>query len=327
MTWNVGNNVRKEAEHWFARRLEPATRDAEHEAFQRWRANDPRRAEAYAEVERVWDDLAILKRSQRLRLAVPEPAASDDRTGATSTHPRARYRVFFAFAASCAALIVLAVLWLNRGTPAVTLATELGEQRTETLADGTTLRLNTSSMLDVEISARERAVTLRSGEAAFDVVKDPSRVFVVSAGDGTITAVGTHFQVRHEADAVTVTLMEGRVHVVRPARREVEWLDPGQQATFSAGASGIVKRNVDVGALTSWMTGRLEFRGTLLEQAVAEANRYSARKLRIGDPGIRQLPVSGTFRTGDVASVATAFEAAFPVRAELGEHEIVLRAR
>jgi transmembrane sensor len=189
------------------------------------------------------------------------------------------------------------------------------------------LRLNTKSVVEVRMTHRRREVTLRSGEAVFDVAKDASRPFVVSAGDGTVTAVGTQFQVRNDAGAVAVTLMEGRVQVARALRREVESLDPGQQATFADNASGIVTRNVDVGALTSWMSGRLEFRGTPLEQAVAEANRYSTRKLRIGDPGIRALAVSGTFRTGDVDGIATAFEAAFDVRVESTGSEVVLYGR
>src|SRR5688572_27628368 len=146
--------------------------------------------------------------------------------------------------------------------------------------------------------------------------KDVSRPFVVAAGDGTVTAVGTHFQVRQEGGQVTVTLIEGRVHVARPSRREFDWLEPGQQAVFDELSTGIVRRNVDVRALTSWMGGRLEFRNTPLEHAVAEANRYSVRKLRIGDPAIARIAVGGTFRAGDVDGMAAAFEAALPVRAE-----------
>lgn len=177
------------------------------------------------------------------------------------------------------------------------------------------------------MSDSRREIMLKSGEAAFDVAKDTARPFVVTAGDGTITAVGTHFQVRHENNKVAVTLIEGRVQLARTAHREIEWLEPGQQATFSEGAGGIVRRNVDAKLLASWANGRLEFRSTPLEQAVEEANRYSARKIRIGDPAIRAIEVSGTFRTGDIDGVAAAFEASFPVRGEIGEDEIVLFGR
>jgi transmembrane sensor len=329
MTGNNDDKVRKEAQRWFARRLEPSVRETEREAFERWRAADPRRADAYAGTEHLWDKLEILKQSERLRLAVADAAVSGGVWRRAWRNHELRYPIFVGLAASLVAVVVLTLVRLNHDheVPARTFATVLGEQRTETLADGTTLRLNTQSVVDVRMTHHRREVMLRTGEAVFDVAKDASRPFVVSAGDGTVTAVGTQFQVRNVGGAVAVTLMEGRVQVARASRREVESLNPGQQASFSQKASGIVTRNVDVEALTSWMSGRLEFRSTPLETAVAEANRYSARKIRIGDPAISALLVSGTFRTGDVDAMAAAFEAAFAVRTESDGKEVVLYGR
>lgn len=321
MTRTVDENARRQAELWFARRLEPSVRDSGREAFEHWRQQNPQNARAYAETERLWNHLAALRRSERLQALVP-PA------GNVALNTQARRSPFLPFllAASLAAVAIFGVAWFTRGPGVQTFATALGEQRTEVLTDGTTMRLNTSSTIEVRMGDRRRDITLKNGEAAFDVAKDAARPFVVSAGDGTITAVGTHFQVRHEGGKVAVTLIEGRVQLARTSHREIEWLQPGQQATFSEGAGGIVRRNVDAKLLTSWASGRLEFRSTPLEQAVAEANRYSARKIRIGDPAIRAIEVSGTFRTGDVDGVAAAFAAAFPVRGEIGEDEIVLFA-
>src|SRR3546814_10289167 len=43
-------------------------------------------------------------------------------------------------------------------------------------------------------------------------------------------------------------------------------------------------RQIDPTATTSWLQGRLDFSGLPLAEAIAEANRYSAVKLRLGDP-------------------------------------------
>lgn len=316
--------VRRQADLWFARRLDPAVREAEHAAFEHWHNADRLHAEAYAETERLWNRLEILKKSTRLNVST-----SALQSVVPSRWVAHRRHFLHAIAAGLALFAIASAIYFfnNRTSPERSFVTALGEQRTETLRDGTILRLNTSSAVDVRMTSSRRELTLEHGEAAFDVAKDVSRPFVVSAGDGMVTAVGTHFQVRHEGDQVIVTLMEGRVQLVRPSRHELEWLEPGQQALFSESASGIVKRNVDARALTSWMNGRLEFRDTPLVEAVAEANRYSARKLRIADPRINRIPVAGTFRTGDVESVAAAFAAAFPVRAELAADEIVLYGR
>jgi len=317
------DKVRKEASRWFARRLDPATHDAEYEAFERWRDADPRRAAAYVASGRVWDKLAILKQSERLRRAAADSAAS--RGTPVWRNQTVRYPVLFGLASVLVVVtLTLVKLTPDHDDPVQTFATAQGEQRTERLTDGTALRLNTESTVDVKMNHLRREIKLRSGEAVFDVAKDVSRPFVVSAGDGTVTAVGTQFQVRNIAGAVAVTLMAGRVQVTRASRRETESLVPGQQATYSGSASGIVTRNVDVGALTGWMSGRLEFRNVPLEEAVAEANRYSPRKLRIGDSAISRLPISGTFRTGDVDGIATAFEAAFAIRVQSTGPDVVL---
>jgi transmembrane sensor len=315
----ISEDIRREAEAWFARRREPAVREAEHEAFERWRASDEAHAHAYADTEQLWDQLAVLQHSEKLQ-ALATKLVTDSPEAA----PRRNRIIPFSLAASVVAVAMLVALWYPGGPEVRKYATALGEQRTETLADGTTLRLNTLSSLEVRMSRSQRDIKLTRGEANFDVAKDATRPFVVAAGDGTVTALGTQFQVRREGKQVAVTLIEGSVQLARPARREVESLEPGQQATFSEDASGIVRRNVNVKALTSWMSGRLEFRSTPLEEAVAEINRYSGRKLRIGDSAINRIEVSGTFRTGDIDGAAAAFEAAFPVRGEMHETEIVL---
>src|SRR3546814_18719886 len=62
------------------------------------------------------------------------------------------------------------------------------------------------------------------------------------------------------------------------------------------------------------MQGRLDFSGLPLAEAIAEAHRYSAVKLRLGDPRMAELPVGGSYRTGDNAGIAAAFSTVFPVR-------------
>src|SRR5262245_47157426 len=113
MTTPVDDRLLKEAEGWFARRLDPSVRDAEQAEFERWRA-DPKRGEAYAEAERLWERLAVLKQSQRLRDLVPESTTLVSRA-AWRRHP-----AVLALAATFAAVAVLTVLWLNRGAPVQT---------------------------------------------------------------------------------------------------------------------------------------------------------------------------------------------------------------
>lgn len=103
-------------------------------------------------------------------------------------------------------------------------------------------------------------------------------------------------------------------------------LEPGEQVALVDNRKEIVRSRIeDREAVLSWTNGRLIFRATPLEEAIAEVNRYARTKIRIADPRLRDLPISGTFVTGDSEILAAALEADFPIQAEqTGRHEIVL---
>jgi len=328
---SVGNSmdsthdaIREEAAAWFAKRRDGAC--SEEAAFETWRGLSDAHARTYAETECAWEQWQPLQNSARMREMTAAAMA------ATAPKPRQaigrRWRPLLA-AASLAAIALVGGIWvlpLMRHTPPVAYSTGLGEQRTEQLPDGTRIVLNTQTTLQVRYSRRQREVMLQHGEAMFEVVHDADHPFIVTTTEGSVTDLGTQFQVRNEDGMATVTLLQGRVEVAAQDQRKR--LVPGEQARYGASVSGIRVRRVDPATTTSWMHGRLDFSGLPLAQAVAEANRYSAVKLRLGDPRLADLPVGGSFRTGDNASIAAALSAVFPVRvARSDAHEIVLMPR
>ena len=74
-------------------------------------------------------------------------------------------------------------------------STAIGQQRSVTLPDGSSIWINTNSRLHVEYSEERRGIFLHQGEAFFDVAKS-ERPFVVAAGNSQVTAIGTAFAVR-----------------------------------------------------------------------------------------------------------------------------------
>ncbi|MGH8125714.1 MAG: FecR family protein [Rhodanobacteraceae bacterium] len=185
-------------------------------------------------------------------------------------------------AATCIVAVVVAVgiqlLPRLLSTPPVTYSTGLDEQRTEQLPDGTRVTLNTQTALQVRYDHGRREVALQHGEAMFEVVHDPKHPFVVTAGDGSVTDLGTRLEIRDDSGTAIVTLLEGRVEVA--ARDERKQLTPGERARYGTRVVGISVRKVDPAAVTAWQHGRLDFNGMPLAQAIADANRYSAVKLR-----------------------------------------------
>ncbi|HEY0503545.1 MAG TPA: FecR domain-containing protein [Lysobacter sp.] len=313
-----------QAEAWMARLMAPDCSAADRTAFEDWLAESPANIEAWLEVERVQALGAELSRDDFLR------AAARAAHRAPAAPARRAWRVWLPAAAAVLVAAVAAVHWWQ--TPGeVTVqqyATQLGEQREVTLADGTVMLLDTASQLTARYDDGQRLIELRSGRAQFVVGQDPRRPFLVRAGAGTVRDIGTTFQVSRRDDVVNVGLLEGRVDVSSAADDTRSTLAPGEQLTIDASGRIGERAPLDVVAARSWPSGDLVFKQRRLDELLAEMNRYSPRQVRLADPSLGALTVSGVFHAGDQEALVAALERGWSLRAvRTGEHEIVLHAR
>lgn len=313
------------AEAWMARLLAPDCTAAERAAFEDWLAQSPDHIEAFVEVERAHSLTMTLRSDAMLRAAGRVVRGSP---------ARARpFRRWWPAAAAAGLVAAVAVLLLRQPDVPATVdhyATAMGEQREVTLADGTVMRMDTASTLTTRFDGRERVIELRGGRAQFVVGEDPRRPFLVKAGASTVRDIGTTFQVSRTGDVVNVGLLEGRVDVSTSAAGTTQrsTLSPGEQVTVLADGRIGDKAPLDVAEARSWPRGDLVFRQRRLDELVAEMNRYSSRQIRIADPELGALRVSGVFHAGDQDALVAVLERGWSLRAErTGEHEIVLHAR
>jgi transmembrane sensor len=320
------DRIREEAAAWFARRRDGAYTQIEQAAFEEWRGRSAPHGRAYSEIESVWNRWKQLQGSERMRkMAAAAMAATAPR------QPKGASGCWQPWLAVACIAALVAIGWTGLlprllPRPPLTYSTALGEQRTERLPDGTRVTLNTETALQVFYDHGRRKVVLQYGEAIFDVVHDPRHPFVVIAGNGRITDIGTRFDVRDDSGTTILTLLEGRVVVI--AQHERRPLTSGQQARYGGYIRGITVRKADPAAVSAWLHGRLDFDGVPLGRAIEDANRYSALKLRLGDPKLAGMQVGGSFRAGDNKAIAAALSAVFPVRVARSDvHEIVLMPR
>lgn len=327
--------VREAAEDWFARLRAPDCDAAQRAAFEAWRVADPLHAQAYAATVRLWSQLEALKGAREVRAYELEALAPAGRPR-QSLRPAARARRWRMPVALAAALVLAVVgyqflpAWL---TPAQQRYAATDRPSDVVLADGSRVHLDVDTHIAVRLARKQRHVELERGRALFTVVRDAGRPFTVAAANGSVTVLGTRFQVWREGARVTVTLVEGAVAVHGPAApggagQEARLLRPGDELRYSPSGVDWELRQVDPEAAVSWSEGRLMFRAAALESAVAEINRYSRRKILLADAALAELRLSGTFRAGDAASVATALPAVLPVRVEQAPGgDIVLHLR
>lgn len=309
------DHIAEQAAEYFARRRSVAL--SERMERDAWLDQDVRHAQAYDEFQKLWDHTGGLASDPELRAL--KVADGSLLRGQGWFQPRRILTIAASFVVLLGAGYL--VTQLMQPPDPVSYATTLGERRTETMPDGTEIVLNTDSALEVRYSNGRRAVDLRQGEAQFEVAHDKARPFVVSIGDDTVIALGTRFQVRREVNSTLVTLLEGSVEVARGDERYL--LKPNERAVLSA-RTGISIASIDPEYATGWMDGWLRFRGVPLAEVIVEANRYSKQKLRLGDPRLADVELSGTFHAGDNTSIADAASLILPVRIEQHESEIVL---
>lgn len=241
-------------------------------------------------------------------------------------------RQWLAAAASVAVASVLAwVAWLAPwGTDdPVTVATAVGEQRFMPLSDGSTVTINTDSLVDVRIDATSREIVLQRGEVLLDVAEDPSRPFRVTSRDVTVEAVATRFSVYRRAEDTLVAVVEGRVAIDwRPVSQGVRpsELDAPIEQSFELGAGQQVALGnvqpfeptpVDPEKITAWTKQRVVFENEPLEAVVAEFNRYNRTNLRLGDPALAKRRITGSFDVNDLDHFIDVLDGLEPIRVEV----------
>jgi transmembrane sensor len=321
------------AARWYARLHAFDCTPGEREEFERWRSEDPSHAAAYTAALGI-ASLVRRKASTNARLrAMTEQALAAGTGPVRAARLRRRFGVVAALAASVIVAVGVANLWRTApgsSEPATVAHVATDDSiRSIVLEDGTTMHVDVSSDLEVHFAPRRREVFLRQGRAVFDVAQDTERPFSVVTGGGRVTAVGTRFQVSQTATGIVVTLAEGIVTVADEpgGTQRSERLVPGDELSILPKERVWVKRTVDPQAATSWSVGRLVFRRTRLADALQEINRYAATKVRLADPTLVDLPVSGTFIAGDSEAAVAAFAAVLPLTLATDGGELLLFRR
>ncbi|MCA3254075.1 MAG: FecR domain-containing protein [Alphaproteobacteria bacterium] len=317
----------RDAADWHARLAAPDASVADWEAFTAWLEADPKRRDAYtqmellaAEIEAGRDALADAVAAQ------PAPPAEVVSLDAVRASRVQRWlRPAGAVAAAVAGLLAFQTLIPAAPVP-VDYATGPAQQRSVTLADGTTAQLNAGTRIRVTFGDGERRVELAQGEAAFDVVHDPANPFVVSAGGSEIRDIGTSFAVRREPAQLTVTVTKGVVDLgpddaPDSGRARVV---AGQQAV--ATASRITVKPVDVAAATAWRQGRLVYTDAPLAEVAADIARYGGRPVTVA-PSAAGLRFTGVLLLDKESEMIARLESLLPVQAERYGREIRLVAR
>ena len=335
-----GDDERLEAANRGIVRVDEGLSDDDRQALEAWLAEDPKNLSELLEAARVWDGTENLS-----RLADLFPQAT-----ARRGH---RPRLIPAIVAAGLIVAIVSALFLltdifpdgpEGQMPHITQSarayeTEVGEQSTALLPDGTVMVLNTNTRVAVSYTANARVLRLERGEIHIEVAEDLARPLSVMAGDRIVQALGTAFSVEITRDhKVEVVVTEGKVVVgIREAGQAQEVAPPvitqsssntvkaGEELLLGAPEEAVTPVSAeDIEVKLSWREGSLIFRGEPLEEALTEVERYTTVEFVFLDEELKHRSVSGRYRAGDVEALLTVLRINFNITYEYSDDGRVL---
>jgi transmembrane sensor len=298
----------REASEWWLRLQEDAALQQGSE-WLAWSQNNSENLDAFDRVESLALELQGLSAADRNELAHEFGVGRSAKRKRFALHGLLRL----------AAAIVLAVAGLiflkNWTSDATTYATERALHQEVTLSDGSRVTVGASSVVSVNMRADERHIQLREGEAYFQVKQEAARPFVVEAGEVSVTAIGTAFDVRRTGRNVAISVTEGRVRVTGVSDAAVE-INAGERISYEPGSQRFKMSAVAPERAAAWRERRLEFVNEPLDVVIANVNRYSSSGVAIVDADVARLTFTGTVLPDSVPAWLNALPSVLPVRVE-----------
>ena len=297
--------LRREAWGWIVQMTSGEVSSADRAALERWCAQSPDHAEAYARAKGLWHTLG-----PAIEAAVPDAGRGLDRGRGMLVRPTRRavvgaLGVAAAGAAGVAVMHPPSDLWPSYSELSADHRTAVGEQRKITLADHATVELNTRTSVNVRGADR---IELIAGEAA--ITTGPSAVEVLAA-NGTVSASDAQLIVRHQGSEVSVTCLGGSVRVAQQQRSVIVPLR--HQVLYSTLGMGDLTA-IDPEVVTGWQRGVLIFLDERLSRVISEVNRYRAGRIILMNEALGERRVSARFNLARLDAVVTQLHDVFGAR-------------
>lgn len=287
-----GPRILQEAAEHLARTINRRLSRAEKQALDTWLAQDARHAQAWADVRRLWEGSSEL----------PEVKT---RTAKAKKITRRRF--------GKTALLLAAggvAAWYLSDYPSADFRTSTGERKSLTAPDGSLIELATHTRLSMAFDAGQRRIELHEGEAFFRVAAD-GRPFVVAAGAGTITALGTAFGVEYRGGDTRVVVTESATQIA--LGRETARVAAGSQLRYGAQGIGALQ-NADPEIDLGWREGRLVFTGEPLGDVVRTLNMWRSGRIVVMNRELAARPITLIVHVDRSETIVGQLERVLPLR-------------
>jgi transmembrane sensor len=297
-------------------------------AFAAWMAIDTNHGKAYADAEKLFDQIILTVRSDTFNVqeqALPEkqsvpsppPDQQTQQQQLQNQYKRSKRWLFPASIAIAASLLFTTLLgsFLKNNLFEIWLSdyhTQAGEIREIAMVDGSRLLLDSKTAVSVNYNESGREIILHHGRVRFTVAKDPVRAFNVLANGLKIQALGTVFQVYNkEHDGVNIAVQEHAVAVRLNSSSQQQvsnekntvTIKTRQQLSYHPGHALASPLNSELSRETAWQKQQLIVIDQPLKDLITELERYHRSRILISDKKLNSLHVTGVFSLKNPDSV------------------------
>lgn len=290
MPANHTDKLREVAIGWFIRIKEAEADDPVRSKFEQWLMASVAHQQAYADVTKVWASFDSPRDLEKL-------ADIADQEAFFQQSARARkIKNVIAGALAAVAIGMSGLLafqtWHAQPVMQMVAQVETGKIQSQRLEDGTLMTMNTGTDIEVTYYRDRRLVTLKRGEAIFEVARDEGRPFIIDSGKARITVLGTRFAVNRLHKLVRVSVDHGTVkvepqHPATASQARPLILHDGEVAEVKQDATTVTRSHHQAADAFAFEKGMIIFEEADLDEIAETLSRY--RKL----PLLAEPPVSG----------------------------------
>lgn len=295
------------AAQWLAR-ADLGTLD--NEAFERWRAEDPRHA------------LAFIRVSDAARRAAMDGAEAPAVRRSRKVDPTRRGAIaagLALFSLGGGALVAGKVNARDRAS------TPVGGMRHVDLADTGALTLNTDSAASWKPGHDGLRLWLERGEIALDIVANAAPVHLKAGPVGARLGPG-RYNARLRDGLLDLVVLRGEANAegISASANASPVRGPVALALAPERPLARALSEQDIAATLAWRSGEILFVDEPLSSAIEEYNRHLVRKIVIADPLLGGLRVGGRFVADDPSAFLRALQTTMDVRVTPSQEALLL---
>jgi transmembrane sensor len=201
------------------------------------------------------------------------------------------YTQWIGYAAACLLVLGIAGYFLNQYKQNKKVATSVamveksnprGVRSRITLPDSSVVYLGAGSSIrfPAQFEVKERTLIL-TGEAFFEISKNPQRPFIIHTGEILTTVLGTSFKITaFKGDPLSVEVATGKVRVSKKEPKkglaELAVLIPGEGVIWDEKKEKATAIKTNISAVKDWAKGEISFKNRSLKQIALELENWYA---------------------------------------------------